>query len=232
MDAMRTTESGPGKDGGQGNPGEFAIEPGTDPASLLAMVDDERRRAVRAIEPDPRLIFGVWGVAWLVGFLLMWAGAADDSPVDLPLPVAGTLFGACLVGAVAVTIVHVLRRSAGVRGVSSRAGAMYGWAWLLSFSALTAIMFGLQRAGVSGDVTGLLWSVLSGLVVGALYLAGGALWQDTLQFRLGAWVLVASGAGAIAGYPGVYLVMGLGGGGGFLVAAAYHALRPSARGAV
>ena len=82
MDATRTTASEPGNEGGHGH-GEFGMEPGADPAGLLAMVEEERRRTVRAIVPDPRLIVGVWGVAWLLGFLLMWAGVADDSPVDL-----------------------------------------------------------------------------------------------------------------------------------------------------
>ena len=98
----------------------------------------------------------------------------------------------------------------------------------IGFAALFAIMQGVWRADVSGDVLGLLWSVLSGLLVGVLYLTGGALWQDPVQYRLGAWVLVSSAIGALAGYPGVYLVMGIGGGGGFLVAAAWYALRERA----
>src|SRR5688500_3878359 len=62
---------------------------------------------------------------------------------------------------------------------------MYGWAWLLAFACLTAVMNGVYRAGTPDETIGLLWSALSGLVVGTLYLAGGALWQDRVQYGLG-----------------------------------------------
>jgi hypothetical protein len=198
--------------------------PGADPAAMLDLLESERERASGALEPDARLIYGAWGSAWFVGFLLLWS-AARSRPLDIPLRVAGALFAACLIGAVVTTVIHVVRRTAGVRGASSRVGAMYGWAWFLAFVTLNIVMVGLQRAGAPDATVGLLWSTLSGLVVGTLYLAGGALWQDRVQYGLGLWILVASAAGALAGYPGVYLTMAIFGGGGFLVAAAYFTVR-------
>lgn len=204
-------------------------EPAADPSALLATIEVERDRASRELEPDPRLIYAVWGVAWLVGFLLWWAAARPAGPVDVPLGVAGALFAVCILTAMVTTGVHIGRRVAGVRGVSARVGAMYGWAWFLSFTTLFAVMSGAARQGVSEETGALLWSVLSGLVVGALYLAGGALWQDNTQYGLGVWILVSSAAGALAGYPGVYLVMALAGGGGFLLAALFFSLRHHVR---
>jgi hypothetical protein len=195
-----------------------------DPQAMLGLLESERIRAARALDPDPRLIYGSWGTAWVVGFLLLWS-AVRDGPLDLPLGLAGALFAACLLGAAAVTVVHIGRRSAGIRGVSSRVGAMYGWAWFLAFACLTVVMTGAERAGLPDATLGLLWSTLSGLVVGTLYLAGGALWQDAVQYGLGLWILVASAAGSLAGYPGAYLTMAVGGGGGLLLAAAYFTLR-------
>ena len=143
----------------------------------------------------------------------------------MPAAPAAVLFGACITGAIAVTIVHITRRTSGLRGESSRVGALYGWAWFLALGTQTVILNAAYRHGLPDELNALLWPVLSGLVVGTLYLAGGALWQEDLQYRLGVWILVASAAGAIAGYPGVYLVMCLAGGGGFLAAAAYYAVR-------
>jgi hypothetical protein len=77
--------------------------PGDDPQAMLGLLENERVRAVQALEPDPRLIYGSWGAAWAVGFLLMWS-AARDAPLDLPLGVAGALFAACLLSAVVATI--------------------------------------------------------------------------------------------------------------------------------
>jgi hypothetical protein len=194
-----------------------------DPQAMLGLLESERIRTAQALDPDPRLIYGSWGLAWAVGFLLLWS-AARGGPLDLRLGVAGAIFAACLAGAVVVTVVHVIRRASGIRGVSSRVGAMYGWAWFLAFTCLTLVMTGADRAGLPETTLGLLWSTLSGLVVGTLYLAGGALWQDGVQYGLGVWILVASAAGSLAGYPGAYLTMAVCGGGGFLLAAAYFAV--------
>ena len=205
-------------------------EPAADPSALLATIELERDRAGRELEPDARLIYGVWGAAWLVGFLIFWVAARPAGPVEIPMGVASLLFAGCLAAAMVTTGVHIARRVAGVRGVSARVGAMYGWAWFLAFVTLTAAMSGaVRQGGISDETVGLLWSVLSGLVVGTLYLAGGALWQDSKQYGLGVWILVSSAVGAIAGYPSVYLVMALGGGGGFLLAAAFFTVRHRVR---
>lgn len=193
-------------------------------AELLELLEAEQERAARAIEPDPRLIFAVWGAAWLIGFLGLWASTSAASPVEVSEITAGLGFFVLFVLAVVVTVVHIGRRTAGVRGVSSRVGAMYGWGWFLSFGALSAIMTG-TRSQVPLETWSLLWAVLSGLVVGALYLAGGALWQDRVQYGLGVWILVSSAAGGLAGYPHAYLVMALAGGGGFLLAALFFSAR-------
>lgn len=210
-----------------GDPADGEPDEELTPGELLALVEGERARTSAAIEPDPRLVYGVWGIAWLLGFAALYVARAGTGPVDVAPAVAGIAFFLLFVAAMVVTGFHMARRFAGVRGLSSRVGAMYGWAWLIGFTTYAAIMGGAQRAGVEDPVMGLLWSAGSGLVVGLLYLAGGALWQDRVQYGLGAWILLASGAGALAGTPGIYLVMSLAGGGGFLLAAAFFALRTS-----
>lgn len=197
---------------------------GSDPADMLDIVERERRRTARALEPDARLIYSVWGVAWLVAFLLMWSAARDDGG-PIGWGVAGPVAAGLLIAAMATTIVHVTRRVAGVRGMSTRQGAMYGWTWFLAYGALTLIMAGAIRSGLRDELIGLLWSVLAGLVTGLAYLAGGTMWQDRTQYGLGVWILVSSAVGSLAGYPGVYLTMALCGGGGFLVAGAFLTIR-------
>ncbi|MEJ5912980.1 hypothetical protein [Pseudokineococcus sp. 1T1Z-3] len=195
-----------------------------DPRESLALLEAERSRTARALEPDVRLVYGVWGVAWLVGFLALWSSATGTGPLVLPGPVAGGVFGGLLLLAVVVTGVHISRRVSGVVGTTSTQGAMYGWAWLLGFGGVGALTASVAMAGASPEVLGVLSPALSGLVVGLLYLAGGTLWQDRAQYSLGVWILGTSAAGALAGYPTNYLVMGLLGGGGFLVAALVVAL--------
>jgi hypothetical protein len=198
-----------------------------DPARMLALLQAERQRTAVALTPDARLLFGVWGAAWLVGFLAMWASASSAAPVRPDGAVAGAAFAVLLGGAAVVTGVHLARRTAGVRGTSSRVGAMYGWTWFVAFGALFAVMAGAYREGIGPDTAALLWSGASALVVGALYMAGGAIWQDGVQFALGLWIVLSGAAGALAGFPTVFLVMALAGGGGFLAVAAWFALRGS-----
>jgi hypothetical protein len=194
------------------------------PEAMIGLLESEQVRTGQAIHLDPRLIYGPWGAAWLVGFLLMWS-ASRGGPLDLDLGQAGLLFAACMLGALVTTVVHIARRTAGVRGVSSRVGAMYGWAWPLAFACLALVMTGVYRSGAPDATIGLLWSTLSGLIVGTLYLTGGALWQDWVQYGLGLWILVASAVGSLTGYPGVHLTMAVCGGGGFLLAAVFFTAR-------
>lgn len=211
--------------------GEGAVADGggpEGPAELLALLEAQRTQASAAMEPDPRVIYGAWGLAWLVGFAAMYLAQVPSAPLDLGVGPAFVVFFACLAAAMVVTGVHLARRFAGVRGVSSRIGAMLGWSWFLGFAALNLIMAGAARAGAPPPVMDLLWAAVSGLVVGLLYLVTGALWQDRVQYGLGVWIVVVSGAGALAGAPEVHLVMSLAGGGGFLLAAAFFALRAGA----
>jgi len=196
-----------------------------DPRDALAMLEYERSRTQRELETDVRLLYGVWGAAWLVGFLALWTSFTGLGPLVLPPTAAGATFAALMGVAVVVTGVHTSRRMTGLRGTSSTQGAMYGWAWLLGFGCVGSLIASAAGAGASAEVMGVLAPTLSGLVVGLLYLAGGAMWQDRAQYSLGVWILVTSAAGAIAGYPTNHLVMGLLGGGGFLVAAAVVAVR-------
>lgn len=199
-------------------------DPPGSPAAILAGFEQDRARAAAAFDPDARLLYATWGAAWSVGFGLMFAARWTSSPLEVPTSLAGAVFGLLMFAAVVITAVHVGRTMSGLQGVSSTAGKLLGAAWLLGFGTFAALMAGAGRAGADDALLDLLWPTGSGLVVGLLYVATGALWSDRVQFGLGAWILVSSGAGALAGVPDVYLVMSVAGGGGFLLAAAMIAL--------
>jgi hypothetical protein len=109
---------------------------------------------------------------------------------------------------------------------------MYGWSWTLGFCTLAAVNIGVTRLGLPDDAVTLLWSGSSLLLIGVLYLAAGALFQDRFQYGLGVWMLVSSAGSVFAGVPGNFAVVSLAGGGGLLLAAGYFALhyprRPAA----
>ncbi|MDF2848856.1 MAG: hypothetical protein K0R97_2838 [Oerskovia sp.] len=200
-----------------------------DPAESLRLIAAQQEKA-KDVEPDGRVLYGVWGLAWLLGYTTLYVsslrspatatleiGARDV--VGQPEPWAVLAFTFLVVGAVAITIVHIMTRVSGVRGASARSGALYGWAWFISFAAMSMVLGGLARAGANPEVMSLASNSLSCLVVGIMYLAGGAMWQETRLYVLGVWILLVAGAATIVGLPGLYLVMAVAGGGGFLLMA-------------
>lgn len=206
-----------------------SVEPGAekfDAAARLQMIDEQQNRARDRIEPDSRLLYGAWGVAWLVGYLAMWFTSRDGSD---PAAWAGWTLAALIVAAIVFTMVHTIGRSAGVRGVSARVGAMYGWGWMLGFVTMWAIMNGMVRAGADAEVISVAANGVACLIVGLMYLGGGMVFQDIGLYGLGVWMLVTAGIATVVGLPGINLVMGLLGGGGFLAMAAGTAVLQARR---
>lgn len=196
-----------------------------DPEATAALIAEQRARVEGATAVDARVLFGAWGLAWLLGFGLLWATALDEPLVAVDVDAALAVFAALLVAAGVVTAVHITARSRGVRGVSARQGALYGWAWFLGFAVVWALAFALRRAGAAEDIVSLVMMGTSVVLVGTLYMAGGALWDSTTQWALGAVITVVTVAALLVGLPHAYLVMCLGGGGAMLAAAAVEAVR-------
>lgn len=194
-------------------------------AESLALIEAQQRQVGEQTEPDARLLYGFWGLALLLGEGAFFLSTWEDSPFEIPLPVAGVILFVSLLSAMVLTSIHIARRVSGVRGNSSRQGTFYGLTWMVGFLCLAAVISGVARAGVDEQTIGLLWAAGSGLVIGLLYMAGGAMWLDRTQFALGAWFAVVSGAGAVAGVPWIYLVLSIAGGGGMLAVAAAMAAR-------
>lgn len=184
-----------------------------DAAARLRLIDDQQERTRETIEPDARLLYLAWGLAWLIGYLAMWFTSRDGSE---PAIWAGWTLTLTIAAAIAFTMVHSIRCSIGIRGVSARAGAMYGWGWMLGFLTMGAILTGLIRAGVDGAVIGVAANGVACLIVGLMYLGGGIAFQDNGLYALGVWMLVTAAVATVVGLPGTNLVMALLGGGGFL----------------
>jgi len=201
---------------GSGRPEGPAETAGLDPAETLRMIREQQEAARDATEPDGRLLFGAWGLAWLIGYLAMWASA--DS-MGRPAPWAGWVLAGCIVGAVGFTIVHSITRTAGLRGASARVGAMYGWTWFLGFTVFGVMLGAMGDAGAPYEVMAIAANGFACLIVGLMYIAGGMLFEEVRMYAVGVWMLVTAGLAAFAGLPNVYLVMAVAGGGGFLAMA-------------
>lgn len=197
-----------------------------DPAESLRIIAAQQDK-VRSTEVDGRVLFGLWGAAWLVGYLALYltangtlgGGRTTPEGVLTPSPLAYSVFALLIAGAMAATIVYSIRAGTGVQGVTARTGVMYGWSWCIGFIGMSVIIGGLAKAGASDEVIVLAANALACLVVGIMYLAGGALWQDTRQYVLGIWIIAVAAVALYVGLPNTFLVMAVLGGGGFFVGA-------------
>jgi hypothetical protein len=192
----------------------------------LALIERQQREVHRRLGVNVALFYGPWGAAYLLGFGSVFLTYPTAVPLRLPGGVAAVITGVLFAAAVVVSVVNGTRAGRGVRGPSRMVGAMYGWSWTLGFCGLAAVNIGVTRRGVPADAATLLWSGSALLLVGVLYLAGGALWQDRFQYGLGVWMLVTGAGSVLAGVPGNFAVLSLAGGGGLLLTAGYFTLRP------
>jgi hypothetical protein len=155
----------------------------------LALIERQEREIHRRLGVNVALFYGPWGAAYLLGFGSVFLTYPSAVPLRLSGGVAAVITGVLFAAAVVVSVVYGTRAGRGVRGPSRVVGAMYGWSWTLGFCALAAVNIGVTRLGVPADAVTLLWSGSSLLLVGVLYLAGGALWQNRFQYGLGVWML-------------------------------------------
>jgi hypothetical protein len=201
-----------------------------DPAEALAIVQEQQALARKMIKVDGRIFYSVWGLAWLLGYLTLWLSTRSD-PQAMPPVWAFVVYGTLLAAAAGLSVAHSVRRSRGIRGVSQRGSALYGWAWAITFSGGMSALGYLTEQIESPSLVVALYNLVASLIVGSLYMGAGALTDNPAMYAIGAWMVVIAAAATMAGVPATYLVMALGGGGGLLVGAAAEQVRRGRLGA-
>jgi len=193
--------------------------PPADPAAALRLIAEQQAEAARRLNPNQLWYYWPWGLAWLIGFGLLFLRFGPNGRVflDLPLWLPLAALFVLLTAAGIVSGIVGARTYGTVTGNSTRRGRWYGLAWGLGFSSIMVVL-GQVSDQLPEDLAGMLWTGVSVGLVGALHMAGGAIWLDRSLFRLGVWISVINIAGVIAG-PGWHaLVISVAGGGGMLVA--------------
>jgi len=191
-------------------------------AELLRRSADHARERLIVNQP---LIYGAWGLAWLIGCGAMWLSVLGQHPFRGAAGWASAVLGVGIGLAIVVTAIATVRASSGIGGVSARQGMMFGLAWPVGFAALFIIIGAASHFGASAQVMGVLGAAGPLLLVGLIYMVAAGLWLDWVMFFLGVWELVVAAAGAWTGPVGVLFMDAVAGGGGFLAAAALLAWR-------
>ncbi|MFT4284526.1 MAG: hypothetical protein QM598_06805 [Protaetiibacter sp.] len=183
---------------------------GLTPEQSLALIQGETRSMKRLFGVQVPVYYFVWGGAWLVGYLLLWAAwPGSPSPVAVPLAVAAPVFAALILGAAVTSAVVGVRSNRGIKGTSDFVGTVYGISWAVLGTAVAAIGYALVRAGISDGATAIYYTSAYALLVGAMYLAGTMLWRSVDQLVIAIVMIVAAAVTGFFGAPGNMLAMAL-----------------------
>lgn len=175
----------------------------------------------RRTEPRPIAVLGTWGVAWVVGYLVLHTSArASGTPT--PSATAYVVFGALLALALAVNVLVLARSGRGRSGPSTTAGVRYGISWGIASLAMSVVISGIARAGAGPELMVVISNAIPALVTGLMFLFGATIFDSRPLLVLGGWTVLVAATVAVVGAEQAYLLMALGGGGGLLAAAATH----------
>ncbi|WP_404291123.1 hypothetical protein [Glutamicibacter arilaitensis] len=197
-----------------------------DPARILQDIEANARQTREAMSPDQRLLFSIWGTAWVIAFLAVFFTLAP-----LGAPMLSNVLGIgiavlAFVLAIVFSAVHSAKRAIGTKGPSMLEGAIYGNTFTLGMIFAGLLGWRLHVSGL--DAMGLVTFALAALclVVGVLVVAGSLIWNDRTQLIFGAWILVV-GLLSLA-VPAPYnLLAGVLGGLGLIVLGLLYAARPA-----
>ncbi|WP_069166186.1 ABC transporter permease [Nocardia altamirensis] len=172
----------------------------------------------RVGEVDNLATYVSFGAAYLLGHGAAALSKGDDPFVSLPgwLPLA--LLGGGLAVGIGYSIRAANRAQRGASTADILSGKLLGFSWASAFVALFLAITGLAAVVEHPDLQTMLWPVGSGLIVGLLYLGEGAVRRNVLHYALGTWLALTSTAALFFGATGLFWVLAIAGGGGYLVA--------------
>lgn len=192
-----------------------------DPAEALALIGRQQEATGKQIAREIPGILLAWGIAWTVGFGMLWLIDGAAPAFSIPLPVAAIVFGVLTVAAMVASGIIGTRAQRGIRQTRAEVftGTVYGSSATAGIVSLGVLGLALVAHGMPADLLVVLYPVGVGLIIGFLYLMGAAIWRGVPMLILGAWLIVVSLGAAFVGAPHHFLVLAVAGGGGFLVGA-------------
>lgn len=177
-----------------------------DPAEMLSLMRTQQRTTQSRLVRSYTWLLVVWAVAWALGFGALWLAFAPAEPT-VPPAFAWPIFGSLIIAAMVwSTVTGIRSASSGIQGRSQVQGAMYGWSWTIAMIGAGTLAAGVQRAGIDAEVSAVLFPGLFVIMVGVLYLSGGALWRSLVQYVLGIVMVGVAVTATFIGFPHHYLV--------------------------
>ncbi|MDQ1571934.1 MAG: hypothetical protein QOF79_2608 [Actinomycetota bacterium] len=198
-----------------------------DPAAALALLTKQQLSITTQRGSFVSVITAVWGVVWLIGFLVLWLVDAMRPEFSIPLPIAIGVFAALMVIGIGVSAVVGVRGSRGIKSGPNAAftGTAYGLSWWLGIIGIPVLGGGLQSNGMSADLANIYYPAAYLFFVGVMFFAAGTIWRAIPAMVTGVWMVAIAIIGSYFGHPDNLLFYAITGGGGFLVLAVWDAAR-------
>lgn len=169
-----------------------------------------------------------FAAAFLFGHGTAALSKGADPVLSLPAWVPLTLLGVGIVTGLVLIMKAGARAGRGADRSEQLAEKLVGTSWVTGFVALALAITGVATAFDLPELQDVLWPAGSVLVVGLINLAEGAVRRNTLHYGLGTWLTLIASASLFLDTPGVYGVLAVAGGAGYLVAAALEPRRLAA----
>ncbi|MEU7605900.1 ABC transporter permease [Streptomyces sp. NPDC041003] len=171
-------------------------------------------------EVDNRAAYAGFALAYVLGHGAAAASHGDTPLLGLPgwLPV--TLLGTGLTAGIVLATLAAVRAQRGATAPELLSGRLLAAAWIAAFTALALAITGLTSVLGAPELQSVLWPAGSGIIVGLLYLAEGAVRRNVLHYGLGVWLALTSAAALSLDAPGLYGVLAVAGGGAYTFATA------------
>lgn len=197
-----------------------------DPRAAMELVTTQQLEISRRLAAGVPVILAAWGVAWVVGFGMLWLIDGLAPAFRMPLVLAIVVFVVLMAAALAVSGIAGARMGRGIRTSPAAAwtGTFYGLTWVVSFLAVLALGAALRVNGMPPDLANIYYPSATTLLVGILYFVAGAIWQNWQSLVIGGWIVLVACVAPFFGHPANYLVFALAGGGVFVVGAVVAAI--------
>jgi hypothetical protein len=141
---------------------------------------------------DNRVAYVGFAAAYLLGHGGTALTVGPNPVIDAPSWIPMILLGIGLaVGTIAATVAST-RLQRGLSAHQALPGKLLGMAWITGFAGLFLLITGLSATMGDAGLQALLWPTGSGLVVGLIYVAEGAMRRDTLHYTLGSVLIVVA----------------------------------------
>ncbi|QHK18944.1 hypothetical protein GU243_03305 [Pseudarthrobacter psychrotolerans] len=199
-----TQPSSPESEGKASGTAKDGAKPAFDLREALDLADATQLDVQRALFPYASFLYLLWGTTYLLGYGVLYCSTRGWLPVSKE---SGLLaFFVLMVIAIICSTFVSIRANVGLRGTNAFQGKTYGWAWPLGGMVIGALSSAIANAVPDWNQRGMLINGVAILMVGLLYLAGGALWRAVPMVVLGVWFLAVDVL-AIATGPENYLLV-------------------------